>query len=226
MNKQFLFLFFLLPFSTIAQSVTTDLESWTGFNLEYKVNKFIEINLEEQLRLKDNLSAIDNFFFQPEVSIDVFKFLTWKTAYRFIRENDNTGKVQGYENHNRFQTDLEFEQDIRRLTLKLRARYQYKKEFGPDIMDAEPNQAIRYRLKADYNIRKWKLDPEFSAEIFRTFRDPNQTGNYRYRLFIGSELELSKKLDLGFAYGYSHSLNSEDVEIRNIASLGLKYSIN
>ncbi len=226
MNKQLLILFILLPCFIKAQNTPTDLESWTGFNIEYKVNKFIELNLEEQIRLKDNLSAVDNYFFQPEISVDLFKFLSWNTAYRFIRENDNKGKIQGYENHNRIQTELEIEQEISRVTLKARARYQYKIEFGPDIVDAEPSQAIRYRLKADYNIRKWKMDPEISAEIFRSFRDPDQSGNYRYRLFAGSELELSKKLDLGFAYGYSHSLNSEEITIRHIASLGLKYSIN
>jgi len=51
-------------------------------------------------------------------------------AVRYIRENDNKGNVQGYENHFRFNIDANYKHEIQDFKLGYRVRYQNKNELG------------------------------------------------------------------------------------------------
>ena len=70
-NKQFLnfcaALFFCTSSVSFAQT-NTDFETWSSINLDIKLHKKLNLELEEQLRLKENSSETDQYFTQVGLS--------------------------------------------------------------------------------------------------------------------------------------------------------------
>lgn len=195
-----------------------DLESWTSATLKYKHSKKLDFSLEQQLRLKDDASTIDQYFTEFSVGYDILKPLNLTLGARYIRENDNIGKVQGYETHFRWNTDLTYKHNIGRFDLKYRLRYQSKDELNVEEKE-ESTQTTRLKLGTKYNIRNWKFDPNFSAEIFN--RLSNDQGFNRIRLTIGTSYEFKKAGEIGGFFRYEKQLVGEYPKTTNI--LGVKY---
>ncbi len=172
MNKRIiatLGLFCLICSSVFAQETVTvrDLETWSSIGLRYKFNKKWSIAVQEQLRLKDNSSTIDQYFTQGTIKYKPIKPIWFGLSARYIRNNDNQGKIQGYENHMRFHADFGYKHNISRFKLKYRVRYQHKNELGISAADGDEARTFaRFKVDGKYNIKKWKLDPGLAAEIF------------------------------------------------------------
>ena len=114
--------------SGFAQSEDTDdLESWTSIGLKYKLNKKWSFGLEEQLRLDENISEVSKYFTELDAEYSISKSFDIGGGLRYIRNNDNKGNIQGYENHFRFHVDATYKHKINALSLKYRLRYQNKK---------------------------------------------------------------------------------------------------
>ena len=200
-----------------------DLEGWSSITLKYKHNKKLSFDLEEQLRLDENISETKKYFTQLSSTYSVFKNFDLAVGARFIRENDNEGKIQGYENHFRFHIDAEYKQKIDQFTLKYRLRYQNKNEMG--ISSSEGDTAIsNFRLKTSigYNIKKWKLDPKFAAEIFNRSEEGEESEFNKYRLTLSTDYDFKKLGSLGLFYRIEKELNQSYNEKTNI--IGLKYT--
>ena len=206
--------------STQAQSGTTyevrDFETWSSVGLNYKVNKKLKLSLNEQLRLKDNSSTIDEYFTQVSAKYQLVKGLSFGLGLRFIKENDDQGKIQGYENHFRWNTDLEYKHEIKRFEMKYRVRYQNKKE-----RDTEDLSSSNFRIKAGtkYNIKDWKLDPTFSVELFNGIS--SEEGFNKIRLTLGTKYETKKIGDFGVFFRMQKDLIGTYPKTTNIA--GFKY---
>ncbi len=99
----------MMPYltSSFSQEVESlsDFESWSSIGVEYKTSRW-DFALEEQLRLRNNSSIIDEYFTQLEAGYELFNNFDLRAGMRFIRNNDTKGKIRGYENHLRLQFDL------------------------------------------------------------------------------------------------------------------------
>tara|TARA_R110001583_G_scaffold1670_1_gene12982 strand:+ start:1331 stop:2032 length:702 start_codon:yes stop_codon:yes gene_type:complete len=209
--------------ANISYSQNSDLANWTTIELKYKLNKKWNFGIEEQLRLKEDISTIDEYFTQLNTEYSITKSFKLGGGFRYIRENDNVGKVQGYKNHFRFQVDASFKQKINDFSIKYRLRYQNKNELGVSNSEGDyANQHIRFKTSIGYNIKNWKLDPEFSAEIFNHFETGKENGFDKYRLTLGTEYKIKKIGTLGVYYRIEKELNETIPETTNI--IGLKYS--
>jgi len=158
-----------------------DLESWTSAQFKYKPSKKWTISFQEQLRLKDNSSTVSEFFTQGSIKRNLENKFSVGLGLRYIRENDNEGKVQGYENHLRWNADLGYKHSLERFKLKYRLRYQSKNEMGTNDI---ATKTIRLKAAVGYNIKNWKLDPEVSGEFFS--RTNSISEPVKYRLTIGT----------------------------------------
>ena len=87
---------------TLAQDGTyhtiRDLEAWTAAEVSYKPSKKIKLSLQQQLRLKDDASNVDQYFTQFDLRYKLAKGLYLTPAVRFIRENDDEGKIHTSKN--------------------------------------------------------------------------------------------------------------------------------
>lgn len=197
----------------------TDWESWNSVGLKYKLNKKWSFELEEHLRLKENISEISRYFTQLGAQYKINKHFKVGAAARYISKNDNTGAVQGYDNYFRYHLEALYDHKINDFKLEYRLRYQNKNELGEDDY---ANQHLRLKAAVTYNIRNWKLDPEISAEIFDHFEKGEENGFDKYRITIGSAYNMKKFGKIKFYYRYKRQLNEEFPETKNI--IGLKYT--
>lgn len=223
--KKKIVIVFLFTFSLVfSQEDTSDLASWNTIRIEYKLNKKWSFGLEEQLRLKNNISQIDEYFTELSASYKLFSNFKLGLGLRYIRENDTEGNIQGYENHFRFNIDATYKHKIDRIALSYRLRYQNKNELGFSYDEGDyANQNLRLKTAIKYNIDNWPLDPKFSAEIFNRFQeDGEKNGFTKYRLTLGTDYKIKNFGKLGLFYRYQKEINIDIPETLHI--IGLKYT--
>ena len=200
-----------------------DWESWNSIGIKYKLNKKWAFELEQNLRLKENISEIDKYFTQLGAQYSITKQFKVGAAARYISKNDNTGNIQGYEDYFRFHLEASYKHKAQDFTFGYRLRYQNKNELGVGASEGDyANQHIRFKASVGYNIKNWKLDPEVSAEIFNHFEEGEENGFDRYRITVGSEYNMKKYGKVKFYYRYKKQLNETYPEAKNI--IGLKYT--
>lgn len=200
----------------------TDWASWNTIGVEFELNKKWSFGLEEQLRFKENISVVDNYFTQLTADYKLFKGFKLGAGVRFIRDNDNQGNIQGYENHFRFQIDVKYKHEINDFKIGYRLRYQNKNELGVSYDEGDyANQNIRFKTSLEYNFSNWKLDPKFSAEIFNKFQEGEDNGFNKFRLTLGTDYKTENFGKIGVYYRYQKDLNVDFPDATNI--VGLKY---
>lgn len=204
----------------------TDWASWNTIGVEYKLNKKWSFGLEEQFRLKENFSETDEFFTQLSADYELFNNFKLGAGFRYIRQNDNTGKIQGYEDHFRFQFDATYKHKINRFNIGYRIRYQNKNELGVSSDEGDyANQNIRFKTSVEYNFKKWSFDPKFSAEIFNRFQEGQDNGFNKYRLTLDTDYEIKNIGKVGVYYRFEKELNVDVPDTANILGLSFIYSI-
>jgi hypothetical protein len=209
---------------TFAQSgeyyTVRDLEVWASAQFKYKINKQWSASFEEQFRWKDDASTIDQYFTEIGIERKLNKAFSIGFAGRYIRENDTEGKIQGYENHFRWNTDLVYRQKFKHLSLKYRVRYQSRNELG---ISNDANAALRFRVKSEYNFKNWKFDPRFSAEIFNSLDSENEF--YKLRMTVGTSYEFKNIGELGAFYRIEEELTGIYPKTTNIIGIQYKYTL-
>jgi len=202
-----------------------NLASWTSLELGYKIDKNWDIGLEGQLRLKENLEEIDEYFTQFTIRREVFKGFRLGVGLRYIRENDNRGNVVGYENHFRFHIDASYRHKLGPLRIGYRLRYQDKNELGVTTEEGDFGlRRIRFKTGLEYKIKGWPLDPEFTAEIFSRFQKEENTEIDKYRLSLATSYDLKKAGSIGVFYRFEGSIGEEVKDKLNIIGLKYKYT--
>ena len=212
------------PCYAIAQEDLNDFNTWTALELKYDATKKWNFTLEAQLRLKENSTTVDTYFGEFGVRYKLPYNFNIGAGFRYIRENDNRGNIQGYENHIRFNFDLSYRHNIERFKLKYRLRYQNRDELMRT--DDVANQRFRFKTTTAYNFRDWKLDPEISGEIFnRLDQNSNNKGFDKFRLGIGTSYKLKKSGQISLFYFYESEFNVGDPFSEHIVRLKYSYSI-
>ena len=211
---------------TFAQE-TTDFGTWNSIGVDYTLKKKIKISLEYNIRTKNNASVLDERFSEIGLEYKLFKKLELGGSVRFIDENDTQGKKQGIRKYFRYQFDVTYKYDLDRFSLNHRFRYQNKNEVSVSELEGDiPSENIRFRTGISYNFKKWPLDPEFDAEIFRNISSDQKDIFTKYRLTFGTSYKWKKIGQFGINYRYEKSLN-ETLPINfSIFELRYKYSIN
>jgi len=201
----------------------SDFETWSSLNFDFKANKRLSFNLEQQIRLKENSSEIDVYFTELSTNYEFNKHVYAGVGLRFIRKNDNTGKIQGYENHGRVNFDLGYKTGFDRFDIGTRLRFQSKNEWDSDKEEGDfSNNHLRFKTSLAYNIRKSKIDPEISAEIFRHYQEDEESEFNKYRLTLGAKYRHKRYGKMGVFYRLEKEINTDEPKLTHI--LGLKYT--
>jgi hypothetical protein len=103
-----LYFFILISSITFSQENDKNLALWNSIGVKYSPIKKLKIGLEQHLRLKENASVTDEYFTELSLEYKLLKDLEIGVGVRFIKENDNVGKKQGYEKHFRYNFDVSF----------------------------------------------------------------------------------------------------------------------
>lgn len=206
-----------------------DFETWTKAGVKLKLNDNWSFGLEEQLRLKTNSSVVDAYFTEINAQYKAETGLVFGGGFRFIRDNDNEGKIQGYENHTRFNFDLGYKHSVDRLKLGYRLRFQSKNELGISKEEGDyANNHFRFKVGGEYNIKKWKFDPKLSMELFHHMEEGEENGLDKFRVTIGTSYDLKKYGDIGLYYRMEREINPTTIgypKTTNIVGLSYIYTI-
>lgn len=234
-NRLFIALAGLFFFSTAINAQEEDNKDfalWNSIGIKYSPIKRLKLGVEQHLRLKEDASETDEYFTEVQAEFEIIKGLEIGGAMRFIRENDNVGKIQGYEKHFRYNIDLGYSLEVvDRLDMSFRLRYQNKREVDlEDGVEDIPTETLRFKTAFEYNIRKWPLDPSFAVEIFdrkdtesSLFEDSKLS---RYRLTFGTSYNLKKFGKFGIYYRYQENTRIDNDFQTQVVGLKYSYSIN
>jgi long-subunit fatty acid transport protein len=220
---------FLICFQTaFSQSLETieisDLETWNSIQVGYKLNKNWSFDFEEQLRLKNNSSEIGSYFSELSTTYKLPSDIKLAAGFRYSRENDTKGAKQGYREQFRYQVDVSYQHKLSKLELSYRIRYQNKREFSfTESLNKDAIQKMRFKVGLNYNIPKWKFDPNISLELFNQISGTN-TGFDAFRFTSGTDYKLNKHNKIGLYYRLERELNKVYPKSTHIIGIEYKYS--
>ncbi|WP_397444456.1 DUF2490 domain-containing protein [Polaribacter sp. R77954] len=233
-NKPFIIIIVLLC-TTInygQEDDNKDFALWNSIGVKYAPIKRLKLGVEQHLRLKEDASTTDEYFTEVQAEFEILKNLEIGGAMRFIKENDNVGKIQGYEKHFRYNVDLSYRLElIKKLDIAFRLRYQNKRELDlEDGVEDIPGETLRFKTAFEYSIKNWPLDPEFAVEIFNRKRDGaafiGDAKLSRYRLTWGASYNLKKFGKFGIYFRYQENTRVDNDFQTKILGLKYSYSIN
>ncbi len=221
-------LFFLIGINDIiGQENLSDFKTWSAIELKYEQSENLTFSFQGQLRMKDDVSTVDQYFGELGVQYKLPSNFRLGVGFRYIRNNDTNGNIQGYENFFRYNIDLSYRHKLDRLGLKYRIRYQNRNEIGLSSSEGDiARQRFRFKTTFDYNIRNWKLDPELSGELFNGFRkNGTENGFDKYRISLGTSYKVKKIGRFSLFYRLEKEFNVTNPETLNILSFKYTYTI-
>lgn len=191
-----------MPSHMVAQDskVVRDLRLWTGVKIEKSFAKDWTLSLEEEVRFKQDISELSNYFTEAGLRYRINKNFSLGAGYRYTRDKKKDGS---FETLTRYNLDLRYRGRIDFLTIDYRLRYQKEVE-GFNIFDqqADYEKYVRNRIRIRYNDFK-AIEPFVSAELFQLFR-PNYFPEFHYiRVIGGLRYEAGKLGDIDLAFGFN-----------------------
>ena len=196
-------------------TLTRDFETWSSIGIQKKLlDKKLTLGLQQQFRLDNNSSRLYQYFTNIGANYEIFKNFKIGAGYRFLKDGN---KTKGFFTGHRFNVDAGYSHKIDRLKLNYRFRYQNRSNAENK---AYPTTKYRLRLKVNYNIKKWKLDPFAATELF--YAKETYVYNYipeitetnsisdiqKYRLQIGTSYSKKKIGEFKLFYMLEHQFKN------------------
>lgn len=216
---------FIIPLLTVflqlsAQDtkVVQDLQLWTGAGIEKTWKKTWTLSLQEEIRFKQDISEINNFFTEAGLQYRINKNFALEGGYRVTRDRKSDGN---YETLTRYNLDLRYKGRLDFITIYYRLRYQKEVE-GFNLLDqaADFEKYVRHRIRIRYNDLQ-KIKPYVSAELFQLFR-PDYNAELKYIRVVGGLVYEPGKIG-SFDFGFGFNREFTDLEPAMIYQFKVRY---
>ena len=219
-KKLLLFVFVLGAFSSNAQE--WDFLTWHKVQLQGELVKDLKLSVEQQLRLKNNTTSIEQTFTQFGLGYDLPKGFEIEAAYRLSWSQNENGT---FENRHRYNIDFEYGHKFWDLKAKLRARFQHRPSpslFNERLKPDDSPVFVRFKLSVTYDKLK-KLTPGIEFETFVRAENPNEAGvnRFRYRVFL--DVDLPKRQELGAFYMLETDYSGKTLEFQSVVGVSYSY---
>lgn len=197
------------PFYSYAQTDSepsfTDLKLWSALGVEKSfIDKKLNLSLQHQFRFNSNITQVDNHFTQAGLQFKLNDHISLAYGFRYIQKNRED---EGFATRHRSHFDLTLKEKYKRLRLSGRVRFQEKHKV-PEVFSDIPETKYRFRVKGTYNLRKTKINPHASAEIFYVPESNEYTGFEKIRLTAGFNRKYKKLGTLNTYYRLEKQLAS------------------
>ena len=217
--NQFFIFFVLTLLSNFCFAQSSEFKGWSSVEYSFDINEVLKINLSQHFRLKEDLSVIDTYITESDISFEPIKKLTFLGQLRYYSKNDNSGGIQGFENMMRYRFGIEKKLNSNKFNIELRVAYQNR--FSLD-RDNRFKKRIRIRPLLELKMIDWTNNPKIYFEYFDEIKGNDQK-EYRYGISKKSNTNKTQSLTLRYLYQKyveKYSSNSS----ANIISI--KYSFN
>jgi hypothetical protein len=216
-----LFFFLILGLQTKAQGNTETasiFSTWCTAVIKYSINKKNALNYTQQLRFDDGVNQFQSLISDLNFDHEIKKNWEVSIGYR-ISERLNQHSAH------RFYADAAY--SIKNKKFQVTNRVRFQKEFS--FKQSVDNY---WRNKLSIKYRKFKkITPEISGEVFYNINNKTISDSRggilfdRYRLSIGADYKVSKKLGIDFNYILQNDINVRVPSRGNIYSISLSYKI-
>ena len=184
-------------FSYNSNAQQNDFQLWNTLNLSKKINKSLRADLKYGARFRENASLLSTQFVDFKVKYKENKRWSFAIGYRSISYYSISNNL---ELKNRFYADAYFSKKLKRYFFSIRNRV--LTQFNNNVS----KEVLRQKYKLAYNIKKTKLLPSISIELFYSL------DNYFYKIRNSFELAypLNKKMDFSLVYKIENEFNVVD----------------
>lgn len=171
-------------------------ELWASFGVQGKpsfLKGLLGKDIVKRIKTSGELGyrSADSFFAGRQLYVDLgatYKITDKLTAGAEFRYAYRTSGAD----RQRLGGMVQYKTEVDRFELGYRFTYQHNfREWG------DVREVLRNKLFAGYNIPKWKLDPQFSVELF-TWAAPQGLSYFGTRYKLGSEWDIADGHSLGF----------------------------
>jgi hypothetical protein len=202
--------------------VSQDLESWNSIGLKYKASQKFDIGFEQGLRFNENASKVDQVLTDLSFKIKPTSYLNFALGLRYLADRGNNDL---FDYDFRYNLDATFKHKLKPFSFKYRLRYQNRNEIGLSTDEGDvKKQHLRFKVSTEYNIKKWKMDPVFSAEIFRDLT--RYTGGFdKLRFSLGTSYSFKKWGELDAFYRIEQDLGTNYPKTTYIIGLGYTFTL-
>ena len=217
--NQFFIFFVLTLLSNFCFAQSSELKGWSSVEYGFDINEVLKINLSQHFRLKEDLSVIDTYITESDISFEPIKKLTFLGQLRYYSKNDNSGGIQGFENMMRYRFGIEKKLNSNKFNIELRVAYQNR--FSLD-RENRFKKRIRIRPLLELKMIDWTNNPKIYFEYFDEIKG-NEQKVYRYG--ISKKINTNKSQSLTLRYLYQKYIEKYSSNYSaNIISV--KYSFN
>ena len=207
--------------STFSFAQSDDMGMYTSVEVSKRIISKLDVSLEEEFRLRDNLSEIDRFSTTLGLSYKFNSYLKVGGAYNLINYNH---PKKNWEIRHRYYFFAQGSYDFNRFTISLRERFQstYRQGVYETETRSNPKLYLRSRVELSYNIRDSKFAPYTYCEFYNSLNNKTGNGMDKISYLLGTKYKFNKRNSLELYYKYINFNEDEDENNRHI--LGIGYS--
>jgi hypothetical protein len=221
-NKSVRVLSFLLFVASMAFGQQWDFGTWHRVKVGGLVTKKLSLSVEQQVRLDNNSTRLDETFTEFGLSQDLPKGFEIGAAYRLAWSPEVSGV---YTNSHRYNVDLSYSRKVWKFKTGLRARFQHRPDASLFNDRLKPNDSpIFVRIKWSIAYRKlkdWKPGVEFEAFVRTDRPEENGAHKFRYRVFV--DYDLPKRQELGLFYMLQTDHSGRQPEYTSVVGVNYSY---
>jgi len=201
----------LIPLLFISARLTgqiTDFQTRWEAEIEKTFDGPVDLSLSLEQIFKENSLRYDRTMVSLVGKFDLPKGFDVNTGLRWMLVQNNE---LAYENRGRIHVDLNYDFDISRFNLDLRARLQYG--FDDQVFNSpfDENKLVnRYRVRLSYDIFGSRITPSAGVEPYIHLNDYEGSVLYRMRYFAGLEYEISPQHAVKGIYLFDDEINIAD----------------
>lgn len=220
MNKKHCFLLFLVVIPVVVFSQEKDFGVWIGAEIQHKLTKKINLEFAGSIRTFNNSTQIDQEFIEAGLEYKLSKIVSLSGSYRLINNYEDDSE---YHIRHKVFADIKASLPIHNFDFSGRIRMQRTTRLYIEETDDELAQYTgRIKLKADYKLKSFPVDPYVFAEVFVPLSDNNGMEVSKKRLSAGVKLKVTNHSSLDFGYIYQADKKPDDL---NSSILSVRYSI-
>ena len=207
LNSRYWLFFILLQWSYGID----DNESWTSIGFETKLPYSLNLEFEQGLRLKEQLSTFKQTFSEALLSYKVFDGLRIFIPFRYAIFEDKIKQ--------RLSFGGSYKYNLKPVSLKHRTKFQRIYENGE-----LPDDLIRNKFSIKYRLNK-KIEPYVSGELFHLYNTENdQLDQYRVSLGVAVDLPGKKSIKIFYIYKKEDIIKSNP-DVINVFGLGYNFKL-
>ncbi len=180
----------------------SDFGIWLEIDASHKLVKNLDLNLSGEIRTYDNSSKVRQVFGEGGLEYSISKKLSLAGNYRLISRREDDGYF--YWRH-RISGDLQMKLPVSRLDFLARLRLQRTtRTYIEDEEDLNAAYVWRLRLKTRYNTKGFPVNPWLYYESFSPAFSGDGLSIEKYRIALGADISLKKKMELRAGYFYQY----------------------